>query len=122
MDSSGSVAVSGDVFGDGAEVSAGVGAAGDEVRLAGVLVKEFARVADDPLEVSAGGFGEGVVPAQGREIVLGSRLIGEMEEGLLGGALSLGVGSCNRESTDEGQSEQKEARSRRLILDWHAGG
>jgi len=87
----GSLSVCGDVLGDGAEAGSCVGAAGDEVRFAGILVAKLAGVADDPAEVIAGGDGEGAVPCQRRKVVLGSRLIGELQESLLvGRAVSLG--------------------------------
>jgi len=90
----GSLSVCGDVFRDGAEAGSGAGSAGDEVGFAGVLVTKLAGVAEDPAEMIAGGEGEGAVPAQGREIVLGSGLIGELEESLFGGgAVGRGVDS-----------------------------
>ncbi len=61
----GSVSVCGDVLRDGAEPRSGMGAAGDEIGFACVLVEEFAGVADDPLEVGAGGACKGTIPAQG---------------------------------------------------------
>ena len=79
----GSLSVPGDVFRDGAEAGAGVAAAGDKVGFAGILVLKIVGVAEDPAEMIAGGNGECVIPAQGREMVLGSRLIGEFEQSLL---------------------------------------
>ena len=79
----GGLSVAGDILGDGAEAGAGVAAAGDEVRLAGILVEKLAGVAEDPAEMIACGAGQGIVPAQGREVVLGSSLIGELQESLL---------------------------------------
>jgi hypothetical protein len=73
LECGGSLSVPGDVLRDGAEAATGVGAAGDKVGFTGILVKKLAGVADDPAEVIAGGSGEGAVPAQGREVVLGSR-------------------------------------------------
>jgi hypothetical protein len=85
VEGGGIFSVSGDVLGDGGEASAGVGTAGDEVRLSGVLVEKLAGVADDPAEVVVGSDGEGAVPAQRREVALGSCLVGELEESLLVG-------------------------------------
>jgi hypothetical protein len=77
--------VSGDVLGDGGEVGACVGAAGDEIGFAGVLVGELAGIANDPAEVGVRGLCKRVVPTEGRESVLGSSLIGEFEESMLVG-------------------------------------
>jgi hypothetical protein len=54
---------------------------------------EIAGVADDPLEMRVGGAGEGVVPLQGREIVGGAGLVGELEQSLFGRAGGLGFGA-----------------------------
>ena len=112
----GSLSVCGDVFRDGAEAGSCVGSAGDEVGFAGILVAKLAGVADDPAEVIAGGDGEGAVPAQGREVVLGPSLIGELQESLLvrrgvGHAVGLG-GDCGRRCDGYGrQNEEQEQRS-----------
>jgi hypothetical protein len=76
--------VAGDVFGDRAEACAGVGSAGDEVGFSGILMLEIAGVADDPLQVSVGGAGERAVPLEGRKIVGGAGLVGELEQSLFG--------------------------------------
>ena len=93
VDVGGSLSVCGDVFRDGAEASAGVASAGGEVGFAGILVAKLAGVADDPAEVIARGDGEGVVPCQRRKVVLGSRLIGELQESLLIGR-TVALGTC----------------------------
>jgi hypothetical protein len=69
-------AVSSDVLGDGGEVGSGVGSAGKEVRLTGILMEHFAGFANDPFDVGARGLGQSAVPMEGREIVRGSGLIG----------------------------------------------
>src|SRR5439155_6936567 len=89
----GSLSVCGDVFRDGAEAGAGVASASDEVGFAGILVAKLAGVADDPAEVIAGGDGEGAIPTQRREVVLGSGLIGELQESLLIGR-TVALGTC----------------------------
>src|ERR1700686_1654706 len=59
VERSGSVSVSGDVLGDCGKACSGVGAAGDEIGFAGILVEKLAGIADDPAEVVAGGDCEG---------------------------------------------------------------
>jgi len=105
------VAMSSEVFGDGAEACAGVGSAGFEVGFAGVLVEEFAGVANDTLEVGASGAGEGTVPTQRGNVVLGSKLIGESQEGLLiGRGIGLSEGGWGGDHQDR-QREQEPKRS-----------
>jgi hypothetical protein len=58
MECGNAVAMSGDVFRDGAEACSGGGSAGGEIGFAGILVEEFAGVADNPLEMSTGGAGK----------------------------------------------------------------
>lgn len=72
----GTFAVAADVLGDGGEVGSGVGSAGLEVGLSGVLMEIFALILDYALEVGVGGVGEGAVPVQRREVVGGSGLVG----------------------------------------------
>ncbi len=86
LDCRGCLSVTGDVLGDGGEAGSGVGAAGGEVGLAGILVAKVG-VADDPAEMVLRGDGQGAVPAQGRQVVLGSSLIGELQKSVLGVAL-----------------------------------
>jgi len=76
LDVCGIFGVSADVFGDSAEVASGLSSAGEEIGLAGILVEVFALFVNDELDVSARGVGQGVVPVQGREIVLCSGLAG----------------------------------------------
>lgn len=84
LNGGGSVSMTGDILGDGAKAGSSVGAASDQVGLAGILVEELSGVADNPLEMEMGGVREGVVPLQGRQIVGGAGLIGELQERLLG--------------------------------------
>ena len=79
------VGSAGEVLRDGGEVCAGLGSASGEVGLAGVLMLEGAGFVDHSLVVCEGGAGDCAVPVQGGEIVCGSGLIGELDEGLLGG-------------------------------------
>ncbi len=58
---------------------------------------KLAGIADDPSEMVAGGDGEGAVPGQGRKVMLGSSLIGELEESLLVGRTvgrAVDLGAC----------------------------
>jgi hypothetical protein len=116
------VGSAGEVLGDGGEVGASLGAASGEVGLAGVLVLKWAGFVDHPLVVSAGGAGDCVVPVERRKIVRGSGLVGELDEGLLGGrrgggrwgALGDDCGGC------EGQSKQREEALRVAVIGVHA--
>jgi len=125
LEGGGSVSVAGEVFGDGAEAGSGVGAAGDEVGFSGVLVEELAWVADDPAEMSVGSLGEWCVPVQGREVVLGAGLVGELEEGLLGGGgAGLGAGVLGWEGKDceDCEGAYEEQRSMCVGFVMHACG
>jgi hypothetical protein len=84
LDGGGVFAAAGEIFSDGAEVGSGLIGAGEEIGFAGILVREIAGGADDPLGVGVRGADERTVPLQGREIVRGAGLVGELEEGLLG--------------------------------------
>jgi hypothetical protein len=87
------------VFGDGAEVRAGLVCAGDEIGFAGILVLGWTALPGHDGEVSVRGAGEGRVPGEGWEIVLGAGLVGEDEEELLVGGLGVGEGD------EEGEGE-----------------
>jgi hypothetical protein len=102
------VAICGEVFGDCGEAGAGASAASDEVGFAGILVEELAGVANDPLKVSASGPGECIVPVEARDVVLGAKLIGESQEGLLVRRRRLceGAWGCDREDCQGEQEEQ----------------
>ncbi len=89
FDGDDAVAAVGDVLCDGGEVGTGHGGAGGEVGFAGVLVGETALLVDDPVGMDAGGVGECGIPREGSDAVLGAALIGEFEEGLLGGGWAL---------------------------------
>ena len=87
----GGVGTAADVFGDGGEVGSGLGTASGHVGLAWVLMLELALFMNDSLGVDSGGAGEVAVPVDGRQVVGGSGLIGELEDGLLGAG---GKGLC----------------------------
>jgi hypothetical protein len=111
----------GEVLGDGGEVGSGLGSASGEVGLSGVLMLEGAGFVDHSLVVGLGGAGNGAVPVQGGEIVCGSGLVGELDEGLLGGRwcrrwLVLGDGGGRREC----QSKQREESLRVVFVGVHA--
>jgi hypothetical protein len=80
------------VFGDGAEVCAGLVCAGYEIWFAGILVLGWTALPGHDGEVSVRCAGKSRVPGEGWEIVLGAGLVGEDQEELLVGGL--GVGWC----------------------------
>ena len=100
-------AVAGDVLGDAVEVGSGLGGSGEEVGLAGVLVSEGGGFAgcmlDDELGVEEGGAGEDGIPGEGREVVLGAALVGQVKEGLLGSGLGVGNGSQQGRNEEDGE-------------------
>ena len=91
------------VFGDGAEVYSSLVCSGDEIGFAGILVLGWTALPSHDGEVGVGGAGEGRVPGEGWEIVLGAGLVGEDEEELLVGGL--GVGERDEESEGEYEVE-----------------
>ena len=84
-------------------------------------MEELAGVAEDPAEVVAGGEGEGAVPAQGREVVLGSSLIGELQKSLLlgrsvGRAVRLNHGGGRGDCEGCDNKEQKQRSGFALVM------
>ena len=78
----------------------GLVCAGDEIGFAGILVLGWAALPSHDDEVSVSGAGEGRVPGEGWEIVLGAGLVGEDEEELLVGGLGVGEGG------EEGEGQE----------------
>jgi hypothetical protein len=77
--------IGGEILGDCAEVRSSLPAASDEVGLTGVFVLDGAGVLDDNAKMLTGGAGERGVPGEGLQAVLGTCLVGEVEESFLSG-------------------------------------
>jgi hypothetical protein len=77
--------IGGEVLGDCAEMRSSLPAASDEIGLTGVFVLDDAGVLEDNTEMLTGGAGERGVPGDGLQAVLGTGLVGEVEESFLSG-------------------------------------
>ena len=74
-----------EVFGDGAEANSGGAGAADEVRFPAVLVFELAGLFEEAEGMDAGGAGEGWIPAERGEAMLGAIGVGAEVKGAFGG-------------------------------------
>jgi hypothetical protein len=103
VDLEGGLVVGGEVFGNGAEVSSGLVASGDEIGLAGIFVIECAGVLEDYAKVLTGGAGQRGVPGERWQAVLSAELVGEVEEGFFVGGL--GCDEWNEKGKDKKREE-----------------